>query len=365
MERKNDHLPHQIMSQDKPSVWKVLKQAGTEFSNDNVTKLAASLAYYTVFSIGPLVLIIISVAGIFFEENRISGELYAQISSTMGKGSADQVLEISNNMRGEKKGLLFTVIGAVVLAFGATGVFADMQDSLNYIWCIKAKPKLGIVKYLSTRLLSFSLVIGLGFLLMVSLVVNTVLELITEKLFSALGQAETVLAVTLNYALIFVIITLLFGVIYKVLPDAKIRWRDTLVGAGFTAILFMLGKAGIGYYLGTTDIATQYGAAASVILLLTWVYYSSIILYFGAEFTKVWALKRGKGIAPAQHAVFIKRGEEIPVAVHPKDDAKNKNREVTVIKDGVPLPSEDDRKAAEKKSAEERLEQERKAQEQA
>jgi len=326
------------MSADKPSVIKILKQTFTEFSNDSVTKLAASLAYYTVFSIGPLILIIISVAGLFFEENRISGELYAQIAELMGKQSADQVLEISANMRQEQKGLLFTIIGAVVLAFGATGVFADMQDSLNYIWCIKPKPKLGIVKFVFTRLISFSLVIGLGFLLMVSLVINTVLEVITDKLFSALGQAETIFAVALNYAIIFVIITLLFGVIYKVLPDAKIRWRDTLVGAGFTAILFLLGKAGIGFYLGKSDIATQYGAAASVILLLTWVYYSSIILYVGAEFTKVWALKRGNGIQPATHAVFISRGQEVETKEHPKDEAPKRNLTVPIIRDGVPDP---------------------------
>ena len=318
----------------KASVWQVLKQSFTEFSNDSVTKLAASLAYYTVFSIGPLILIIISVAGLFFEENRISGELYSQIADLMGQDAANQVLAISDNMRQEHKGLLYTIIGAGVLAFGATGVFADMQDSLNYIWCIKAKPKLGILKYVTTRLLSFSLVIGLGFLLMVSLVINTVLKLITDRLFSRLGQAETLLALVLNNAIIFAIITLLFTIIYKVLPDAKIRWRDTIVGAAFTTVLFMIGKFGIGYYLGTSDMATQYGAAASVILLLTWVYYSSIILYFGAEFTKVWALKRGKGIAPAQHAVFVSRGQEVETVVHPKDDAKIRNREVPIIRDG-------------------------------
>lgn len=336
------------MSEKKATVWQVLKQSFTEFGNDSVPKLAASLAYYTVFSIGPLILIIISVAGLFFEENRISGELYNQIAGTMGKESADQVLSISENMRGEHKGLLFTIIGALTLAFGATGVFADMQDSLNYIWCIKAKPKRGWLKFVFTRLISFSLVIGLGFLLMVSLVINTVLELITEKLFSALGQAETVLALVLNYSIIFVIITMLFAIIYKVLPDAKIRWRDTLVGAGFTAILFMLGKFGIGYYLGTSDIASQYGAAASVILLLTWVYYSSIILYFGAEFTKIWALKRGKGIAPSATAVFVSRGQEVETAVHPKDDAKNRNREVPIVRDGVLMPSTHEDASSEK-----------------
>jgi membrane protein len=210
-------------------------------------------------------------------------------------------------------------------------------------------------------LISFSLVIGLGFLLMVSLVINTILALITEKLFSALGEAETVLALVLNNTIIFLIITGLFAIIYKVLPDAKIRWRDTLVGAGFTSILFMLGKFGIGYYIGTSDMATQYGAAASVILLLTWVYYSSIILYFGAEFTKVWALKRGKGIAPAEHAVFVARGIEVETAVHPKDDAKTRNREVPVYVDGVALPSEEERRAALVKEAEAKAEEERKA----
>ncbi len=316
----------------KPSVFKILKDTFAQFSEDNVTKLAASLAYYTVFSIGPLILIIISVAGLFFEENGVSGQLYEQIRSTMGKEAADQVLSISQNMRVQGKGLFFTIVGIGTLIFGATAIFADMQDSLNTIWSIKAKPKRGWLKYLTNRLLSFSLVIGLGFLLMVSLVINTLVELMSEKLLGFLGEGQVILVEVINYAVVFVIISTLFAIIYKVLPDARIRWRDTLVGAAFTAILFMVGKFAIGYYLGTSDVATQYGAAASVIILLTWVYYSSIILYLGAEFTKVWALERGKGIEPKKTAVFVKKAEETEAPFHPMDAAKTKNQEVPVIR---------------------------------
>ncbi len=305
----------------KASILSLLKQTFSEFSNDNVTKLAASLAYYTLFSIGPLLLIIVSVAGIFFEENTISGSLYNQIRGFLGDAAARQILDISQNMRVQQKGSLFVAIGVVTLIFGATGVFADMQDSLNIIWSIKAKPKQSWLKYLTSRLLSFSLVIGLGFLLMVSLIINTLMELLSNRLLRFLGEGQAILAVVFNYALTLTIITTLFTVIYKVLPDARIRWRDTIVGALFTGVLFMLGKFAIGYYLGTSNINSQYGATASIIILLLWVNYSSLILYLGAEFTKVWALNRGKGITPSDAAVFIKRSEATESPFHPKDAA--------------------------------------------
>jgi membrane protein len=313
------------MAKKKTSLLNIMKQTFSEFSDDNVTKLSASLAYYTLFSIGPLLLIIISVAGIFFEENAISGSLYNQIRGFMGDNAAHQVLDISNNMRVQQKGTIYAIIGIVTLIIGATGVFADMQDSLNTIWSIKAKPKQSWLKYIISRLISFSLVVGLGFLLMVSLIINTLMELMSDKLLRFLGPGQAVLAAILNYALTLTIITILFTVIYKVLPDAKIRWRDTIVGALFTAILFMIGKFGIGYYLGTSSVSTQYGAAASVIILLLWVNYSALILYFGAEFTKVWALNRGRGIVPTEAAVFIKKGETKESPFHPKDTAADPN----------------------------------------
>ncbi len=315
----------------KTSVWNIFKQAVSDFSDDNVFKLAASLAYYTLFSIGPLILIIISTAGIFFEQNRISDSLYNQIRDFMGEGAAKSLIEISNNMRIQDQGTFYIAIGFVTLFIGATGVFADMQDSINTIWSIKPKPKQSWLKFITSRLLSFSLIVGLGFLLMVSLVLNTLMDVIFDRLLGFLGEGQAFLAAGINYALTFAIITLLFTVIYKVLPDAKVRWRDTIVGAAFTGVLFMIGKFGIGYYLGTSNIDTQYGAAASIIILLLWVNYSALILYFGAEFTKVWALARGRGITPGEAAVFIVRKEGTESAFHPLDRAANPDLKGTVV----------------------------------
>ncbi|RYD52675.1 MAG: YihY/virulence factor BrkB family protein [Sphingobacteriales bacterium] len=308
---------------DKLSYWGILKQTASDFIDDNVTKLSASLAYYTLFSIGPLILIVISTAGLFFEQNRISQSLFEQIRQLMGESAAQQILSIAQNMRIQDQSSFYIGVGLVTLFIGATSVFADMQDSINTIWSIKAKPKQSWLKYITSRLLSFSLIIGLGFVLMVSLLINTLMDLMFDRLLGFLGESQAILAAVINYGITFVIITLLFTIIYKVLPDAKVRWRDTITGAAVAGILFMIGKFAIGYYLGNSSISNQYGAAASVIFLLLWVNYSSLILYFGAEFTKVWALNRGTGIIPAEAAVFIRKSEETESTFHPKDKAAN------------------------------------------
>lgn len=315
----------------KTSVWNILKMTVSDFIDDNVTKLSASLAYYTVFSIGPLILIVISVAGVFFERNRISESLYQQIQQFMGEKTARQVLQIAENMRLQDQGSFYLIIGAVTLFIGATTVFADMQDSINSIWSIKAKPKQSWLNYITTRLLSFSLIIGLGFLLMVSLLINTFLSVLYDTLLSFLGETEAMLTSIINNVLTFSVITLLFAVIYKVLPDARVRWKDTVVGAAVTSILFMAGKFGIGYYLSSSGVSSQYGAAASIIIFLLWVYYSSFILYFGAEFTKVWALNRGNGITPSESAVFIRKSETSESPFHPQDKAANPELRGAVI----------------------------------
>ena len=315
----------------KMSVWDIVKQSFSDFIDDNVTKLSASLAYYTVFSIGPLILIVISVAGLFFEQNQISASLYQQIEEFVGKNAAQQVLQISENMRIQEQGSFYVIVGLITLFIGATGVFADMQDSINIIWSIKAKPKQSWLKYLTSRLLSFSLIIGLGFLLMVSLLVNTFVDLVFNRLLQFLGEGQAFLAAIVNYSITFLVIMLLFAVIYKILPDARVRWKDTFVGAAVTGLLFMVGKFAIGYYLGSSNISNQYGAAASIIIFLLWVNYSALILYFGAEFTKVWALNRGKGIVPSEAAVFIRKSEATESPFHPQDKAANPELRGAVI----------------------------------
>lgn len=294
--------------------FKLLKEAFGEFNADNVIKLSASLAYYTVFSIGPVLLLIISLTGLFFETETVTGNIYQQLSGLMGTRGADQLMDIIHQIRQQNNAAQYSIIGFIILIFGATTIFADMQGSINYIWSIRAKPKKGWLKFLRNRLLSFSLIIGIGFLLIVSLFINTLTDLLTARLERLFADEAVILFKVVNVAILFLVISFMFSVIYKVLPDAHISWKDARVGATFTGFLFIIGKFLIGFYLGSSNMANTYGAAASIIIILSWVYYTSIILYFGAEFTKVYALKMGKGIKPYDTAVFIikREAKELP-----------------------------------------------------
>lgn len=290
------------------NIWSLLKRTVTEFSNDNVTKLSASLAYYTVFSLGPLIMVVISLTSLFFEDKAVKWQVYWQIKDLIGQETADQVITVIQNMQ-DNNASTFSIISIGILIFGATTIFADMQGSINYIWSIRAKPEKGWLKFLKNRLLSFSMVLGISFLLIVSLLVNTVVDLFAGSLMSKVYKEAIMVYNIFNVVLLFVIITSLFAVIYKVLPDAYIKWKDAFVGASFTGVLFMFGKYLISLYLSSSNMHNTYGASASIVVLLSWVYYTSIILYFGAEFTKVYALKFGKGISPAHNAVFIIKQE--------------------------------------------------------
>ncbi|WP_242692018.1 YihY/virulence factor BrkB family protein [Aridibaculum aurantiacum] len=298
--------------------FQVLKDAGGAFIEDNCVKLAASVSYYTIFAIGPLLLIIINLSGWFYGEEAVQGKINDELGGLLGPEAATYVQQVIQNVQQTDSSLLGTIIGAVILFIGATGVFTEIQDSINYIWSLKAKPKRGLVKLLINRLLSFSLIISIGFLLLVSLVVSALMALLNDRLTRLFPDTTVVLLFILNFALVFVVITLLFAIIFKVLPDGKIKWKDAMIGASFTAILFIIGKAGIGYYLGNSTLGVTYGAAASMIILLSWVYYTSIILYFGAEFTKIYALEFGGGITPNDTAVFIIKREAKEINLHPE-----------------------------------------------
>jgi membrane protein len=289
--------------------FKLLSDSFSEFMNDNGLKLSAALSYYTVFSLAPMLLVLISVLSIFFGRDAIQGQLFDQIRGLVGDNAAAQLQDILKNAQISNKSGVAAAIGAGTLLVGATGVFAEIQDSINYIWSIKSKPKKGWLQYLKNRLLSFSIILTLGFLLLVSLGVNAMVDLLSERLQQYFSEASVILFYVVNLAVVLAIITALFSVIFKVLPDGFLRWKECLVGAGFTAVLFLVGKFVITFYIGKADLGATYGTSASIVILLTWVYYSSIILYFGAEFTKVYANLDGVGITPNQHAVLISRKE--------------------------------------------------------
>jgi membrane protein len=296
------------------TVFTLLKNTTISFSDDNAFKLSASLSYYTIFALGPVLIIIISLSAIVYGRDVVEGKLLEQLSDLIGPDAALQIQNILINAQQTHATTLGAIIGFILLFIGATGVFTEIQGSINFIWSVRAKPKKEWLRYLLNRLLSFSLVVGLGFVLLVSLIINALLTLLSTKLTEKFPHFPVGLFNLTNYFIILAVITSLFAIIYKVLPDAIISWKDAWIGSIFTAALFLLGKFLIGYYLGKSNLGVSYGAAASVVIILAWVYYSSLILYFGAEFTKAYALHSGEGIRPKKTAVFIIKREmkEIP-----------------------------------------------------
>lgn len=293
--------------------WSLLKDTGSEFIDDRGIKFSAALSYYTIFSIPPLLIIIIRVAGIVWGQDAIEGQIYAQIQGLVGKEAAITVQETIQATVLDSNSWWATTISVIALLFGATGVFAEIQDSINIIWGLKAKPKKGLIKLVVNRLVSFSMIITIGFLLTVSLTLNAILDVFNMHLQRIFPDVAFYAFYVFNLILLISIITFMFATIFKILPDAKISWRVVLFGAFFTSILFMIGKVLISLYLGNSDVGTAYGAAGSVIIILVWVYYSSMILFFGAEFTQVYADKFAKGIEPNDYAVFIVvKEKEIP-----------------------------------------------------
>lgn len=286
-----------------------MRKSFSGFSNDKVTKLSASLAYYTVFSIGPMIIVIIYVAGIIYGRDAVQGTIFGQIKGLVGASAAAQIQEMIKSAALNTQGNFAFVIGIVTLVIGATGVFAEIQDSINQIWNLKPKPKKGWVKMLTDRALSFSVIISLGFILLVSLLVNGVLEVLMDRLQARFPNITVVLVYIVNILVTLLVTSTLFAVIFKVLPDARIKWRDVATGSIVTAVLFMLGKFAITFYIGKSDVGSTYGAAGSLVVLLVWVYYSSVILYFGAEFTKAYAAKYGSAIHPSPWAVWVKNVE--------------------------------------------------------
>ena len=297
----------------------LIKDAANEFVDNYATKLSASLAYYTIFSIGPLLLVIITILGFFYK--KATAEVFEKVSAIIGQSAATELQSVLENMSKQTNTTLFGIIGVLVFIFGATGIFSEIQTSINYLWSIKAKPKRSWLKYITDRLLSLVLVIGLGFLMLLTIVANLLIDLLSGRIESFLGTGHIGLIKMGNLALLFVVVTFVFAVIFKVLPDATIKWKDAFIGAVFTGILFLIGKFLIAYYLGLSKSISAYGAATSVILVLTWVYYSAMILYFGAVFTEVYAKRYGGGVVVSSSAVHIVNHESrLPHKAHTLPD---------------------------------------------
>ena len=290
-------------------IWKVIIQSFKGFVDDKIPKYSAALAYTTIFSFGPLLVVIIFLCSIFFGQEATQGKIYDQMVQFVGQDAALQLQTIIKNASLSDKGNLAAIIGIVTLILGATAVFAEIQDSINTIWGLKAKPKKGLLKMLRNRFLSFSVVVSLGFLLLVSLAVSTIVEGLSDKLKSSFPDVTVVIFYILNLVISFVVITTLFALIFKVLPDAKTKWKDIWPGALASGILFMIGKFAISFYIGKSNVGSTYGAAGSLVILLLWVYYSAMILYVGAEFAKAWSSHKGTSIHPNDYAVALKKVE--------------------------------------------------------
>jgi membrane protein len=288
------------------STIELLKETGSKWLDDKAPRLAASLAFYTLLSLAPLLIFAVSVAGLLFGDDAARGQIAGQLATILGEKGALAVQAILANAKTPSSGIVGTVVGIALALFGASGVFGELQGALNVMWDVDSKPGRGVKGFLSDRFFSFTLVLGVAFLLLVSLVLSAGLAAIGHYLASSL-PGGAVLWQALNVIISLAISSLLFGLIYKVVPDVKIHWRDVWVGAVVTAILFTLGKLAIGLYVGRSSVASPFGAAGSVVALVIWVYYSAQILFFGAELTRVWATRHGARIEPTKNAVVVEK----------------------------------------------------------
>jgi membrane protein len=284
------------------TAWSITKETFSEWSNDKAPRLSAALAYYTIFSLAPILVIVIAMIGLVFGKEAAQGQIQYQIQNFVGPQSAQTIQTMIAHSQNQKAGIISAALGLAALLFGATGVFSELHDSLNTVWEVKTKSEGGFWKTVKERFLSFTVVLGIGFLLLVSLVISAGLSAFGNVL-AGLFPGFQIVAQAANLVISFAVITLLFAMIFKILPDVEIIWRDVWIGAGLTSLLFVIGKYLIGIYLGKSGVSSSYGAAGALVIILLWVYYSAMILFFGAEFTQVYARRFGSRIVPSEEAV--------------------------------------------------------------
>lgn len=292
-------------------IWKIIRHSFRDFFDHDVLKLSAALAFFTIFALPGLLIIIIWFTDLFYGSGAVEGTVYTQIENYVGHSAA---IDIQNTIRNSTKAgssKFATIVGLIVLIIGATSVFNEIQSSVNTIWRLKAKPRkgFGFLKLIFNRLLSFSMIITMGFILLVSLLINGVMDVLLNKLMERNPELTVILVYGINLILTYFISAFIFAAIFKILPDAKVKWKHVRIGAFVTAFLFMLGKFIISYYLVNTRMTSAYGAAGSVIVILLWVYYSSMILYFGAAFTHSYVVHKGSRIYPSSYAVWVQQVE--------------------------------------------------------
>lgn len=291
-----------------PGIWALLKDSFEGFSRDKLPKLSGSLAYFTIFSLGPMLLVLIFLAGLFLGRQAVEGSLYDQIAQLVGPDAAGQLQQIIRSASTSRGGVAAAVVGGVTLLIGATSMFTEIQDSINTIWRLEIKPRQWL-QMLFARLLSFGVIATMGLLFLVSLAASALIEGLGTRLGDLIPWAGVWIFYMATQALTLLLATLLFAFIFKFLPAARLKWRDVWPGAFTTALLFMIGRFGISYYITHSDFGSTYGAAGSLVVLLVWVYYSSLILYFGAEFTLAYTTRFGSGIRPKSYAFITAERE--------------------------------------------------------
>ncbi|MBW4624730.1 MAG: YihY/virulence factor BrkB family protein [Brasilonema octagenarum HA4186-MV1] len=300
------------------AVVELFQETFQEWSKDKASRLAAALSYYTIFSIAPLLIIVIAIVGAVYGEDAATGAIRQQLEGLIGRDGAGVIQEAIKNANQPRAGTIASIISVVVLLFGATGLFTELQDALNTIWEVQPKPGRVMKNIVRQRVTSFAMVLVIGFLLLVSLVISGVLVGLVGYFRNVLPGVDFIWQLV-NFILGFAITTLLFGLIFKVLPDVKITWSDVLTGAALTAFLFSIGRYFLGQYLGNGSFGSAYGAAGSVVIILAWVNYAAQILFFGAEFTQVYARKYGSRIVPDKNAIPLTEDARLNQGMKPKN----------------------------------------------
>lgn len=321
------------------TLFELLRETFNEWNQDKAPRLAAALAYYTAFSIAPLLVIAIAIAGLAFGAEAVRGELQGQIQRVVGADAASAIEEMVAAASNQSTGLIASIIALVTLLLGAAGLFGQLKDALNTVWNVAPKPGTGgIVATIKGQFLSFTMVLGIGFLLLVSMVISAVISGLQNAIGTLVPASVSVLPL-INFIVSFIVTTVLFALIYKVLPDAEIRWRDVWIGAAVTSLLFSLGRFLIGLYLGNSSIASSYGAAGSFVVLLVWIYYSAQILIFGAEFTQVYARRLGQRLQPSENAVLLTEDQRIAQGIPRKETVEKKAGEQGKLPGSAAIPA--------------------------